>query len=203
MHKPRNTQPNCLTVLMVASSFPTNAQDWRAVFMLQLAEALARHPKLQPIVWAPPGEADVDVLFDLRNNEAQWLARLMADGGIAHLLRNTPLKGLFTAIGLLSRLRTVYKRNSHVDIYHVNWLQNALTLPNNGKPLLVTVLGSDLALLKLIPVQIAVKRLLRTRKVIICPNAAWMISPLKNALGDSADIREVAFGIDAHWYEVK
>lgn len=203
MHKPPTTDSNVLKVLMVASSFPSSRSDWRAVFMRQLADALARHSELEPTIWAPLGEADERVLFDLRGNEAQWLASLMINGGIAHLLRTRPLKGLLTAVELLWHLRAVYRRNSQVDIRHVNWLQNALTLPNDGKPLLVTVLGSDLALLKLIPVQIAVKRLLRTRKVIICPNAAWMIKPLKNALGDSADIREVAFGIDAHWYEVK
>ena len=126
----------------------------------------------------------------------------MHDGGIAHLLRTRPLHGVVTAAGLLRRLRRTYLLNPHVDIRHVNWLQNALALPDDGKPLLVTVLGSDLALLRHAPVRWAVRRLLRRRRVIVCPNAGWMVPPLRDALGGDADIREVPFGIDAAWYSV-
>lgn len=197
-----DTASKPLNLLMVASSFPSDASDWRAVFMRQLADALGRQPGLRPIVWAPPGETGPGVQHVLHAAEAAWLTRLMQDGGIAHLLRTRPLRGALAAFGLLRRLRRTYRRNTQVDIRHVNWLQNALALPDDGKPLVVTALGSDLALLRLAPIRWAVRRLLLQRRSIVCPNAGWMVSPLRAALGRDADIREVPFGIDAAWYEV-
>lgn len=191
-----------IQVLMVASSFPADSNDWKAVFIRQLADAFGRQPALRTTLWAPPGESGPGVRRDLRGDEAEWLTQLMADGGIAHLLRTQPVRGMLAAAGLLRRLRGVYRRNTHVDIHHVNWLQNALSLPDDGKPLLVTALGSDLALLKLAPVRVAVRNLIRRRRAVVCPNAGWMVGPLRSALGQDADVREVAFGIDAEWYEV-
>ena len=191
-----------LNILMVASSFPVNEMDWRSVFMRQLADALGRHPALMTTLWAPPGQSGPGVKHDLLDDEKLWLERLMAEGGIAHLMRARPVRGLMTAVGLLRRLRSVYRRNTNADVRHVNWLQNALALPNDGSPLLVTALGSDLELLNLAPVRMAVRHVLRSRNAIVCPNAGWMVEPLRRALGDDIEIREVAFGIDAHWYEV-
>lgn len=189
-----------LKILMVASSFPASHDDWRSVFIRQLADAMARNTELDPVLWAPPG--DTLLANDLRGDEREWLSHLMAVGGIAHLLRNEPLRGLSSASGLLRRLRNVYRRNEVADVYHVNWLQNALALPNNGKPILVTVLGSDLKLMTLAPVRWAMRRLLRRHPAIICPNAAWMVDPLRSALGREVDIRVVPFGIDSAWYDV-
>lgn len=195
--------PALLRVLMVSSSFPADGRDWRAVFMRQLADALGRRSGLKMDLWAPPGETGRGVTHDLRGDESQWLAQLMADGGIAHLLRSRPLHGAWTAVGLLRRLRGAYRRNTHANVYHVNWLQNALALPDDGKSLLLTALGSDLQLLRIPGVRLAVKRVLRNRRAIVCPNAQWMVAPLREALGSQADIRAVPFGIDASWYEVK
>lgn len=189
-----------LKVLMVASSFPASHDDWRSIFIRQLADAMARNTELSAVLWAPPG--DTLLASDLRGVEGKWLSRLMAAGGIAHLLRNEPLRGISSACGLLRRLRGVYRRNESVDVYHVNWLQNALSLPDNGKPVLVTVLGSDLQLMALAPVRWAMRRLLLRHPAIVCPNAAWMVGPLHSALGKEADIRVVPFGIDSAWYDV-
>ena len=48
-----------------------------------------------------------------------------------------------------------------------------------------------------------VRRVLRGRRAIICPNADWMREPLESAFGDLAAIEPVAFGIDPAWYEVQ
>ena len=191
-----------MKILVTASSFPADSKDWRAVFRRQLVDALGRRPELDLTLWAPPGETGPGVRHDLQGDDATWLASLMADGGIAHLLRTQPVKGIRTGIGLLRRLRAAYRRNGQTDLYHVNWLQNALALPHDGKPLLVTVLGSDLALLRLPPVRMAARRLLDKRPAVVCPNAAWMLEPLRALLGSKADIREVPFGIDAYWYQI-
>lgn len=196
----KNTVP--IKIFAVASSFPSNKEDWRSIFIRQLTDALGRYSNLDLTLWAPPGEVGVGVHQDLLENEATWLADLMAKGGIAHLLRNHPIKGFWAGMRLLYHLRAAYRRNSNADIYHVNWLQNTLALPNDRKPLLVTVLGSDLALLRLLPVRIAIKRLLRKRPTVVCPNAAWMLKPLRELLGNEVDIREIPLGIDKHWYQI-
>ena len=137
-----------IKVYMTASSFPRNAKDWRAVFIRQLADALASK-NIELTMWSPYGEASPLIHFDLRGGDAAWLSSLMNEGGIAHLLRTNKLKGIWSALVLLARLYSAYRRNKKTDLYHVNWLQNSLTLPNDKKPLLITVLGSDLKLLDL------------------------------------------------------
>jgi hypothetical protein len=84
----------------------------------------------------------------------------------------------------------------------VNWLQCAIPLPHDGKPLVLTCLGNDLKLLRLPGVKQAVRRALRDRPAAICPNAAWMEAPLREAFGDLARVQTVSFGIDPVWYAV-
>src|SRR5690606_38851637 len=124
------------------------------------------------------------------------------NGGIAHLLRNKPLSGIPAAIQLLRRQHFALARRP-VDIYHVNWLQNALALPPNEVPALVTVLGTDMQLLQLPFMRTLLRRKFRDRPVAICPNADWMLPSLKTAFGDIAAVKCVPFGIDAHWYAVE
>jgi len=46
------------------------------------------------------------------------------------------------------------------------------------------------------------RRIMRRRRVAICPNADWMEGPLRAAFGDVAQIRPVMFGIDPVWYAI-
>jgi glycosyltransferase involved in cell wall biosynthesis len=48
-----------------------------------------------------------------------------------------------------------------------------------------------------------VRRALRGRKAVICPNADWMQAPLQDAFGDLAEVQPVAFGIDPVWYSLE
>ncbi|MGH8215862.1 MAG: glycosyltransferase family 4 protein [Rhodanobacteraceae bacterium] len=99
-------------------------------------------------------------------------------------------------------LRSAYRRQNGVDLYHINWLQCALPLPANRRPALITVLGNDMRLLRLPLMRRAVRRALRGRPAAICPNATWMEEPLREAFGDLAEVVPVAFGIDPGWYGV-
>ncbi len=90
-----------------------------------------------------------------------------------------------------------------MDSYHINWLQCALPLPDNGLPALISVLGNDLALLRLPLMRSLLRRVMRRRRVAICPNAGWMSAPLEAAFGDLAEITPVTFGIDARWYDIE
>lgn len=135
--------------------------------------------------------------------EAAWLRELMQQGGISHRLRTRPLLGTPSAIKLLRMLRSTYRRNSGVDLHHINWLQCALPLPLDGKPTLVTVLGNDMRLLRLPGIRTMLRRALRGRAVAICPNADWMRPELEQTFGDVATVRTVPFGIDPRWYRLE
>jgi glycosyltransferase involved in cell wall biosynthesis len=190
-------------ILLVSSSYPADARDWRGIFIRHLVGALARRPELRLRIWAPPGErpANVDDATDARARA--WLADLMRHGGISHLVRAGGVRALVAPVRLLWLLRRAYRNNRDVTLYHVNWLQNALPLPRDGRPLLVSVLGNDLQLLKLPLMRTLLRRVFRGRPVVLCPNADWMVPALREAFGDLARVECVPFGIDAAWYALE
>lgn len=192
-----------LRVLMVSTSYPADLCDWRGVFIRHVADALARRPDILLRHWSPPGEMPANVAYAATPDERRWLSKLMQAGGIAHLMRMRGMRGLGTPLHLLRMLRSLYHRERDVDVLHVNWLQNALALPRNSTPLLVTVLGTDLALLRLPGMTALLRHVFRGRRVFICPNAAWMAPRLERLFGDLAHVRHVPFGIDPRWYEVE
>ena len=190
-------------VLMLSTSYPTDRTDWRGVFIRHLAEALARRDDIALSLWSPPGEIPHNVAFASTDPEREWLDTLMADGGIAHLLRTRPVRGLWAALRLLSMLRRLYQRERDASVLHVNWLQNALPLPRDRRPVLLTVLGTDMQLLKLPGMRALLRRALAGRPVAICPNAEWMLPALERDFGGVASIRHVPFGIQPRWFEVE
>jgi hypothetical protein len=203
MKPPATGSSQVIDALMVSTSYPADLSDWRGLFMRHLTEALARRGDLHLRLWAPPGEMPVNVEYVANAGERRWLSRLMAAGGIAHLMRQRRLPALAAPVRLLWLLRAVYRRNADASLYHVNWLQNALPLPRNGRPLLVTVLGNDLQLLELPLMRPLMRRAFRGRRVVICPNADWMLPILDDAFGDVAQVRFVPFGIDPAWFRIQ
>lgn len=187
---------------MVSTSYPADLGDWRGLFIRHLSDALARRGDLAVRLWAPPGQTHPNIVPATSAEESAWLAQLMRDGGIAHLLRNGGINRFAAPLKLLSFLRQAYSRNRDVDFYHINWLQNALPVPDNGKPLLVTVLGTDMQLLKLPMMKSLLRRKFRQHPTTICPNAEWMVGPLHAAFGSVAKIQFVPFGIDSAWFEL-
>ncbi|MEQ1439891.1 glycosyltransferase family 4 protein [Fontimonas sp. SYSU GA230001] len=191
-----------MRVLMVSTSYPQDLRDWRGLFIRHLADAVGRREDLRLRLWAPPGETHPSVEVDVLTEERQWLSRLMAAGGIAHLYRSAGLRGGAEVLRLLVYLRRLYRRSHDIDVFHVNWLQNALPMPHDRRPLLVSVLGTDLQLLKLPLMKAMLRRVFRGRPTAICPNADWMLAPLREAFGDIAEVRFVPFGIDPGWFAV-
>lgn len=191
-----------IKVLMISTSYPKNLKDWRGLFIRHLADAIARNSDTNLRLWCPPGEVHPEARLDLLENERNWLEWLSENGGIAHLVRSHSLQSVLAPIMLLRLLRRAYTRNQDCDVYHINWLQNALALPDNNKPLLLTALGTDMKLLRVPLVRGALRRKLKRHRSVICPNAAWMLQPLRKAFSDIAEIEHVPFGIDPCWYEI-
>lgn len=186
---------------MSSTSYPESPQDWRGRFIANLAGALAQRDDVTLSLWAPPGELPADVTAATTPSDALWLARLSQQGGIAHLLRTRRALAAGTILALLMRLGRAYRRQP-ADVAHVNWLQNALPLWGTTTPAVITVLGTDFGLLRLPGMKMLLRAVLRQRRAILAPNADWMRPALEQAFGDLAEIRPMAFGVDAPWFEV-
>lgn len=191
-----------LRILMASSSYPSNARDWQGRFIANMATAISQQQNIQLALWAPPGDLPPGVNSALYENDGQWLGKLLKAGGIAHLLRGNPVKGAWIAFGLLRRLWQLYRRE-RFDVAHINWLQNALPLWRSSTPTLITVLGSDFGLLKLPGMTWLLRQVLKGRKCIIAPNAAWMAPDLERRFGDIAEIRPIPFGVQSHWFDLQ
>lgn len=186
---------------MSSTSYPQNLQDWRGRFIANLADALARRDDVSLSLWAPPGDLPAHVTNAATPADARWLAGLSQQGGIAHLLRTRRVLAAGSILNLLMRLGRTYRRE-RADVLHVNWLQNALPLWGTRTPALITVLGTDFGLLRLPGMKLLLRAVLKQRRAILAPNAAWMQPVLEQAFGDLAEIRPIAFGVDAHWFDV-
>jgi glycosyltransferase involved in cell wall biosynthesis len=192
-----------MKVLMISSSYPQNAEDWRVRFVSDLVYAMAQKKQVELRLWAPPGEKPSSVIDALTDDESIWLRKLMDQGGIAHILRSRGSQRLFVAKNLITKLRKVYKRHADADIIHVNWLQNALPLWGITKPAVISVLGSDYGLLRLPFMIPLLRKVIRQRRCILAPNADWMVEGLKKHFGDIAEITTVPFGVKEMWFDIK
>lgn len=171
--------------------------------MRHMVAALARLSDIKLRVWAPPGELPENVESTALATESRWLGQLMQANGISHIMRSGGIQGKMAPLRLLGMIHQCYRRHPDVDIYHINWLQCAIPLPNNSVPALITVLGNDLKLLRLPFVRVLMRRIMSKRKVALCPNADWMQDPLAKAFGDVATIIPISFGIDPRWFAVE
>lgn len=188
---------------MTATSYPSDAHDWRGVFIRHLAGAVGRREGMSLRLWAPPGELPPQVANAALREEADWLDALMKAGGISHLMRVRGWRGATTPFTLLRMLHAAFRRERQTDLYHLNWLQTALPLPNDGKPAVISVLGNDLNLLRLPLMTKLLRRTMRRRRVALCPNAEWMAPILETTFGDVATVVPISFGIDDRWYTVE
>ena len=187
---------------MSSTSYPVNAEDWRGRFIVNLAAGLGKSQGVQLSLWAPPGDLPPGVENAATDSEGVWLQALAQRGGIAHLLRGNKLSAVVAAVGLLNRLRKAYRRKP-TDIFHVNWLQNALPLWGTKTPAVISVLGTDFGLLRLPGMCAALRSVFKQRRTILAPNAQWMAPELLRLFGDVAQVQTVPFGIDSAWFNLQ
>lgn len=172
--------------------------------MYDMIHSLARIENLRIRAWGPPGPIPAEIEYKPSRAELQWLADMQDQGGIAHLLRSSFVRGIRTAYKLSRRLRNAYQNNSDVDLYHINWLQNSLLKPANNIPALVTVLGTDIKLLAWPGMKTALRHSLKKSPCILAPNAGWMVPLLEDVFSDTVlGILPVPFGIEKRWYDME
>ena len=187
---------------MVSTSYPETPEDWKGRFIADLVDALDRRDDLTLSLWAPSGYLPERTSTAASPSDKKWLHWMSHHGGIAHLLRTRGVLAAPAALSLLTRLWFLYRRQP-ADIVHVNWLQNALPLWGTKTPAIISVLGTDLALLRLPGMKPLLRAVLKQRRTILAPNAAWMASPLKEAFGDIAKILPIPFGVDDRWFQIQ
>ncbi len=188
-------------LLMVSTSYPATAEDWKGRFIADMVESISSDNNIKLSLWAPPGKYPHRVTDTTTPTDQKWLQSLLKQGGIAHNLRKNNLTSLKLATCLLFRLYRAYRRESP-ELLHVNWLQNALPLWGTNTPALVTVLGSDYGLLGKPGMITVLRAVLRQRQTILAPNATWMVPRLEKSFGDLAKVVPVPFGVDRRWFEI-
>lgn len=196
MHLPVN-------VMMISSSYPQGSKDWKSIFIRQMLSALAERTDVNMSYWGPSGWLPRNVVSACSSSESVWLADLMSKGGLIHLLRNSRLLGSFTILKFLIMSHRALKSQEHVNIFHVNWLQNALALRGRKQPALITVLGSDLRLLKIPGLTMLLRDVIKKRSCILAPNAEWMVDELRLRFGDIAKVVPIPLGINDEWFAVQ
>jgi Glycosyl transferases group 1 len=198
-------QDGVTNVLFTATSCPRSEQDWQSIFIRRIADALAETEGLRLRCWAPEGPRDSRIESALTASDARFLHRLTTRGGIAHLLRNRPALAVASGLELVTRMHCAFRRqHDWAHVYHLNWLQSALGHAGKRKSLLVTVLGTDMALLRVPGMRHLLRNALRRTRVVLCPNAEWMVPLLQQALGDICeDIVFVPFGVDDMWFRIQ
>lgn len=189
-------------VLMASTSYPADSADWRGLFIRQITYAMARRPDVALKVWCPHGELPAGVEYVATPAERVWLETLSQSGGIAQAMRSGQLGALLRPIQLLRYLHDLYRREPSMDLVHANWLQVALPLPNDHRPLLVTVLGTDFGMLRIPGMKTLLRRVFSSRRTVICPNADWMVPGLRGHFGDIAQVECVPFGIDTAYFDL-
>lgn len=193
-----------IRIFKSATSYPRTDADWQGVFIRNIADGLASQTGVTLSLWAPEGPRHAAIRYACNDADRDWLAQLAKRGGIAQQLRENKAAAAMAAGSLLYRLSRAYRRAAaDTDIFHVNWLQNALPLAGVARPALVTVLGTDFKLLELPGMRAALRRVLAGRRAVLAPNAEWMCPELESSFGDVARVQAVPLGIDDRWYGIR
>src|SRR3546814_4267218 len=82
-----------MRVYFATTMYPNDADGFRGVFMRNVLAALARVPELDLTAWTPPGDLPRGVRTATTAPEREWLAKLLNDGGISHLIRAGGVRG--------------------------------------------------------------------------------------------------------------
>ena len=163
-----------MKVCVLTTSYPRDADDVAGNFVRDAVEALR--------------EAVVDVRVV---SPASFRHYGIAYGdGIVNNLRRAPWKLLLVPLFLLSFAQAARRASRDTDVVHAHWLPSALPAIATGKPIVLQLWGSDVALAR--RVRPLAGWLVRRAQVVVCAS---------NALADDAhglgahDVRVIPSGI--------
>jgi len=161
-------------VLVLTTSYPRHADDVAGTFVRDAVEAL-RATGVEVAVVSPASFRHYGIAYG---------------DGIVNNLRAAPWKLFALPLFLLAFARAARSASRDADAVHAHWLPSALPALATGKPFVLQLWGSDVALAR--RVAPLVRRLVRRGGVVVCASTA--LAHDARELGAS-DVRVIPSGV--------
>jgi glycosyltransferase involved in cell wall biosynthesis len=161
-------------VLVLTTSYPRARDDVAGTFVRDGVEAL-RATGVEVRVVSPAGFRHYGIAYG---------------DGIVNNLRRAPWKALLLPLFFLSFAAAARRASRGVDLVHAHWLPSAFPAVATGKPLVLQLWGSDVALAR--HARPLSRRLVRRARIVVCAS---------NALAEDArrlgarDVRVIPSGV--------
>jgi phosphatidyl-myo-inositol dimannoside synthase len=161
-------------VVVLTTSYPRHAGDVAGTFVRDGVVAL-RSAGVEVRVVSPASFRHYGVAYG---------------DGIVNNLRAKPWKALALPLFLLAFARAARRAARDADVVHAHWLPSAIPALATGKPFILQLWGSDVALAR--RVRPLARWLLRRAKVVVCASTALAADALE--LG-ARDVRVIPSGV--------
>lgn len=159
-----------MRILVLTTSYPRHPDDVAGTFVRDGVEAL-RAGGVEARVVSPASFRDFGIAYG---------------DGIVNNLRRAPWKVLLLPLFLLSFTVAARRAGRHVDVVHAHWLPSALPALATGRPIVLQLWGSDVALAR--HVRPLARWLVRRAQVVVCASSA--LADGARALG-ARDVRVI------------
>jgi glycosyltransferase involved in cell wall biosynthesis len=146
--------PAFVKALVLTTSYPRDDEDVAGTFVRDGVEAL-RAAGVEVAVVSPSGFRHYGIAYG---------------DGIVNNLRRAPWKALALPLFFLSFARAARRAGRDADVVHAHWLPSALPALLTGKPLVLQLWGSDVALAR--RMRPLARRLVRRAAVVVCASSA-------------------------------
>ena len=163
-----------MKVCVLTTSYPRDADDVAGNFVRDGVEAL-RATGVDVRVVSPASFRHYGIAYG---------------DGIVNNLRRAPWKAVLVPLFLLSFARAARRASRDADVVHAHWLPSALPALATGKPMVLQLWGSDVALAQ--RVQPLARWLVRRARLVVCASSA--LADDARAL-DARDVRVIPSGV--------
>ena len=163
-----------MKVVVLTTSYPRDADDVAGTFVRDGVEAL-RAEGVDVRVVSPAAFRHYGIAYG---------------AGIVNNLRRSPWKLLVLPLFLASFARAARRASRDADVVHAHWLPSALPALATGKPIVLQLWGSDVALAR--HVRLLARWLLRRARIVVCASSA--LAEEARALG-AVDVRLIPSGV--------
>ena len=163
-----------MKVVVLTTSYPRDADDVAGTFVAAAVEGV-RALGVEVDVVSPGSFEDFGIAYG---------------GGIAQNLRAAPWKLALVPAFMAAYARAARRAASDADLVHAHWIPSAIAARATGKPYVLQVWGTDVALARRAPALF--KPLLRGARLVIA--ASSFLAGEARSLG-ARDVRIVPFGV--------
>jgi glycosyltransferase involved in cell wall biosynthesis len=141
-------------VVVLTTSYPRDADDVAGTFVRDGVEAL-RDSGVEVRVVSPAGFRDYGIAYG---------------DGIVNNLRHAPWKALLLPLFFLSFARAARRAARGADVVHAHWLPSVLPAVATGKPVVLQLWGSDVAIAR--RMGLLARGMVRRARIVVCASTA-------------------------------